>query len=79
MPRSRNETAAEAGPARGARFLRRANAQIRLAESQMILARATEKNAHYLLWSVILACVSLGIAAAAAVLGVAYMLAHSPH
>jgi hypothetical protein len=52
---------------------------MRLAEAQMILARATEKNARYLLWSVILTCVSLGIAAAAAVLGVAYMLAHSPH
>jgi hypothetical protein len=61
---------------RSRQMQRRMNVRTRSAEAQEITARAMEKNARYMLWSVIIACVSTVVVAAAAVFGVFARAAH---
>ncbi len=49
---------------------RRMNVRTRSAEAQEITARAMEKNARYMLWSVAIACASTVVVAAAIIFGV---------
>ena len=58
---------------------RRMNVRIRAAEAQEIAARAMEKNARYMLWSVIIAVAASIVSAAAAVFVVFVNLPHAPH
>lgn len=88
MPQSLNDLEDEDlaqgrfGPAQRRRMRqmqRRMNLRIRAAEAQEITARAMEKNARYLFWSVIIASASTIITAAAAVFGVFATLPRAPH
>ena len=58
---------------------RQTQRRIRNAEAQKIVALAMEKNARYMLWSVILASATSLLTAAAAVLGVLVSLPRAPH
>jgi hypothetical protein len=58
---------------------RRTIARIRAAEAQEVAARATERNARYMLWSVIIAVASAILSAAAAVLSIFANLPHASH
>lgn len=55
---------------------RRMNVRTRSAEAQEITARAMEKNARYGLWSIIIACASTVIVAAAAIFGLFARASH---
>ena len=58
---------------------RRINLQIRSAEAQKAVAKAMEKNAFYMLLSVIIATASTIVAAAAAIYSVVANVPHVPH
>jgi hypothetical protein len=58
---------------------RRIDIQIRIADAQMITARAMEQNARYMLWSMIAATVASLACAAAIVAGVIVNLPRAPH
>jgi len=58
---------------------RQTQRRIRNAEAQKIVARAMEKNARHMLWSVILASATTILTAAAAVLCVLVSLPRAPH
>jgi hypothetical protein len=58
------------GPQGRARQKKRVNVEIQLADAQKALARATEKNARYLLWAVVIATLSTLVSTA----GVLYVL-----
>ena len=49
---------------------RRMNVRTRSAEAQEITARAMEKNARYMLWSVSIACASTVVVALAVIFGI---------
>jgi hypothetical protein len=87
MPQPLNESDAdelglgqsEPGPRRRMRQMqRRLNLQIRAAEAQKATSQAMEKNARYMLWSVIVASLST-LVAAAAVVGVYLSIARAAH
>lgn len=88
MPQSLNDPEAEdlaqggfePGQRRRMRQMqRRMNVRIRAAEAQEIAARAMEKNARYVLWSVIIASAATIVTAAAAVFSVFANLSRAPH
>jgi predicted anti-sigma-YlaC factor YlaD len=56
----------------------RVNVEIQAAEAQRIAARATLRNARYMLWAVIIAAISTLISTAGAVYGLLANLLHAP-
>ncbi len=69
----------EAGPGPVRRRQLRIHAEIQAAEAQKLAARATVKNARYMLWAVIIAAISTVISTAGSVFSVLYRFYLTPH
>jgi hypothetical protein len=66
-------------PTRSQQIQRRMDARIQAAEAQKSMARAMEKNANYMLWATLLACLTTVLAVATIVFEVFVGFPRPPH
>jgi len=78
-PRGQSGQSEAGQPTRSQQIQRRMDARIQAAEAQKSLARAMEKNANYMLWATLLACVTTILAVATIVFEVFVGFPRPPH
>jgi hypothetical protein len=79
LPRSQTGQSEAGPPTRSQQIQRRMDARIQTAEAQKMMARAIEKNANYMLWATLLACLTTILAVATIVFEVFVGFPRPPH